>query len=107
LSKYGTFSFVAGVGITSVPNIQLPGDARVFLGIMFNTANNNNDSFTVDINNNKINKNGAIDLFNRNNNGSIITGYFEYTQPLTGKDSINIDINSAAGFSGVVNLYFI
>jgi len=101
------FKFTAGVGITTIPNVQLPGDSRVFLGLMFTGNAINNDTFTVDINNNKIINSAGISLFNIANGSSIINGYFEYTQPLTGKDTIDIEINSSAGFTGVVNLYYI
>jgi hypothetical protein len=102
------FTFTAGAGVaTQVQSIQLPGDARILLGLIFTTFAVTSDTFDFSINNNLIIKNGSCQLFAMNNSQSTTEQYFPYAQPLTGVDLIQITINSAAGQAGVVQLHFI
>ena len=102
------FPFVAGAATqTNINNIQLPGDARIFLGLIFTTFAATGDTFTLSINNNVIIQNGSCQLHAMNNSASITELYFPYPQPLTGTDKIEIVVTSIAGQSGVLQLHFI
>ena len=100
--------FNATAGNFVVGNIQLPGDARLFLGLIFTTpVTPATDTFTMTLNNNKIIDNGSIELHSITNGYSITTQYFEYLQPLTGKDIFNFQLNTSAGMPGILQLHYI
>jgi hypothetical protein len=100
-------SFTAGAGTSQVQNIQLPGDIKLFLGLIFTPTTDNADTFNIAINNNLFIDNGSIFLHSSDNSQSIKSQYFEYSQPLSGKDSFDIEITSAAGLTGVLQLHYI
>jgi hypothetical protein len=99
--------FTAPAGASLVNNINLPGDARLFLGLIFTSGAGDQDTFNLTLNNNLIIDNAAIALHDPQMSGSITSHYFPYNQPLTGKDIFNIAINSVAGFSGVLEIHYI
>lgn len=102
------FKFVAGAATaTTINGIQLPGDARIFLGLIFTTFDKPIDTFSLTINNNIIIKNGSCQLHAMNNSASTTELYFPYPQPLTGTDLIQIVVNSNAGQTGVIQLHYI
>ena len=98
--------FQAPLGLFQINNIQLPGDARLFLGLMFTPGAIASDAFTMTLNNNKIIDNASIGLNSQDNGASITTGYFEFLQPLTGKDVFNFQLNTG-GLSGILQLHYI
>lgn len=98
--------FTAPLGQFTINNIQLPGDARLFLGLIFTPKSINTDTFSMTLNNNKIIDNASIILNAQENSYSITTGYFEFLQPLTGKDVFRFDLFTA-GLSGVLQLHYI
>jgi len=99
--------FNAPIGQFTINNIQLPGDARLFLGLVFTLVNDVSDTFTMTLNNNKIIDNASMLLHGANTNYSITTQYFEYLQPLTGKDVFTFQLNTLAGMVGVLQLHYI
>ena len=100
--------FNATAGNFLIQNIQLPGDARLFLGLVFTKPPTfDTDAFTMTLNNNRIIDNGNIGLHSYLNGYSITTQYFEYLQPLTGKDIFAFQLNTAAGMQGMVQLHYI
>jgi len=99
--------FVATAGNFLINNIQLPGDARLFLGLVFTQTQSDADTFTMTLNNNKIIDNGAIILHSIVNGASITTQYFEYLQPLTGKDIFTFQLNTIGGMVGTLQLHYI
>jgi len=102
------FKFNAGAATaTTINSVQLPGDARIFLGLIFTTFDKPVDTFSLTINNNLIIKNGSCQLHAMNNSQSITELYYPYPQPLTGTDLIEIVVNSNAGQVGVVQLHYI
>lgn len=98
--------FNAALGQFTINNIQIPGDARLFLGLVFTAGASNTDTFTLTLNNNKIIDNASIQLQSQDNAFSITTGYFQFLQPLTGKDVFKIDLVTA-GLQGVLQLHYI
>lgn len=99
--------FVAGAGAFTINNIKLPGDAVMLLGLIFTPSNNNADTFTVALNNNKFIDNGSILLHSSQNSQGTRKGYFEYYQPLTGTDSFSINLNTVAGMTGNLDFHYI
>lgn len=99
--------FQATLGQFTINNIQLPGDARLFLGLLFTYGNDMQDAFTMTLNNNKIIDNGSIIAHAINTNYSVTTQYFEYLQPLTGKDIFRFDLNTIGGMNGILQLHYI
>ena len=100
--------FNATAGNFLINNIQLPGDARLFLGLMFTKVPTpDTDTFTMTLNNNKVIDNANINLHSLNNNACITTQYFEYLQPLTGKDIFAFQLNTTAGMIGTLQLHYI
>jgi len=100
-------NFNVPIGQSTLGNINLPGDARLFLGLVFNSVADVNDTFNMTLNNNKIIDNGSIFLHSGQNNYSVTTQYFEYLQPLTGKDVFKFDLVTLGGFTGVLQLHYI
>jgi len=98
--------FIASLGQFTINNIQLPGDARLLLGVIFTTGSAVTDTFTMTLNNNKIIDNASIQLNSQDNGPSITTGYFEFLQPLTGKDVFRFDLFTS-GLTGTLQLHFI
>ena len=102
--------FQAPLGQFTINNIQLPGDARLFLGLIFTNTDLRAgalDTFTMTLNNNKIIDNGSIVLFSQSNSQSVTTQYYQFLQPLTGKDVFNFQLNTAGGLDGVLQLHYI
>lgn len=100
-------SFTAPIGAGTLQAIQLPGDARMFLGFIFTNSVNVGDTFTMTINNNKIIDTASIRLHSIENSQSIKTKYYPYTQPLSGQDKIQFTLNTIAGMTGVIQLHYI
>lgn len=100
-------NFTVGIGQSTLNNIKLPGDSKLLLGLIFTPTTDNRDVFNVSINNNKIVDNASLFLHSSDNSQSIKSQYFEYIQPLSGKDSIVIDITTQTGLSGVLQLHYI
>jgi hypothetical protein len=100
-------SFSAPLGQFVINNIQLPGDARLFLGLLFTTSISDTDTFTMTLNNNKIIDNASILLHSINNSASVTTQYYQYLQPLTGKDIFTFQLNTGGAFKGVLQLHYI
>lgn len=98
--------FTAPLGQFTINNIQLPGDARLLLGLIFTFDNIVTDTFTMTINNNKIIDNASIPLNSQGNSQAITMGYFEFLQPLTGKDVFKFDLFTS-GLQGVLQLHYI
>jgi hypothetical protein len=99
-------SFSASSGSFDVTNLNLPGDAKLFLGLIFTEPPLASDTFTLSINNNKIIINGSVMLHSMVNSQSIKSQYFEYLQPLSGKDIIELTLETG-GMNGVVQLHYI
>lgn len=100
--------FVATGGNFLINNIQLPGDALLFLGLIFTPSLTPlQDTFTMTLNNNRIIDNASIDLHSITNSYSITTSYYEYLQPLTGKDIFTFQLNTFAGQTGILDLHYI
>jgi len=103
--------FQAPLGQFTINNIQLPGDARLFLGLIFNTDGRvfigSQGTFTMTLNNNKIIDNASIDLHSNLNSQSITTQYYQYLQPLTGKDVFNFQLNTGGETTGLLQLHYI
>ena len=101
------FSFVASAGVaTQINNVALPGDARVFLGIMFDRVNLG-DSFSLSINNNLIIKNSSAWNWSQVAGSSVTLGYFPCPQPLSGTDIIEITYLSNTGTAAIIDIHFI
>lgn len=100
-------AFVVGAGTNKVNNINLPGDSKLLLGIIFTPTEDVTDTFDMSINNNKVVDNGSVYLHSSDNSQSISSQYFEYIQPLSGKDSFDIEITSQAGLTGVLQFHYI
>jgi len=100
-------SFSAPLGQFVINNIQLPGDARLFLGLIFTSTVSDTDTFTMTLNNNKIIDNASIFLHATNNSASVTTQYYQYLQPLTGKDIFTFQLNTGGAFKGVLQLHYI
>lgn len=100
-------NFTAGAGTSTINNIKLPGDSKLLLGIIFTPTGDVNDTFDISINNNKIVDNASVFLHSSDNSQSISSQYFEYIQPLSGKDSIIVDITSSAGLIGILQFHYI
>jgi len=98
--------FNATLGQFTINNIQIPGDARLFLGLIFTKGALETDTFTLTLNNNKIIDNASIQLQSIDNAYSVATGYFQFLQPLTGKDVFKIDLITA-GLQGTLQLHYI
>lgn len=102
--------FTAPIGQFTINNIQLPGDARLFLGLIFGNTGlraSDTDTFTMTLNNNKIIDNGSIVLFSSANSQSVTTQYYQFLQPLTGKDVFTFQLNTAGGYQSVLQLHYI
>lgn len=99
--------FVAPTGQFTINNVQLPGDARLFLGLIFTPASDVSDTFNMVLNNNKIIDSASIYLHSNLNSFSITTQYYQYLQPLTGKDVFNFQLNTIAGMTGVLQIHYI
>lgn len=99
--------FNAPIGQFTINNISIPGDARLFLGLLFTFVNDVSDTFTFTLNNNKIIDNGSMICHAVNTNYSVTTQYFEYLQPLTGKDILEFQLNTLAGMIGVLQVHYI
>jgi len=99
--------FVASAGSFTINNIEIPGDATLFLGLMFTPTGNAMDTFTMAINNNKIIDNGSVKLHSPDNSQSIKSQYFPYMQPLTGKDVLAFQLQTTSGLTGVLQLHYI
>ena len=67
--------FTAPLGQFTINNIQLPGDARLFLGLIFTADPRgfgvNTNTFTMTLNNNKIIDNASIDLHSNLNSHEV------------------------------------
>jgi len=99
--------FVASAGSFIVNNIELPGDSTLLLGFMFTPSFDVSDTFTIAINNNKIIDNASIFLHSPDNSQSIDSQFFPYMQPLTGKDLINVVLQTVGGMTGVLQIHYI
>jgi hypothetical protein len=100
------FVFNQVVGSTSV-QISLPGDARILLGISFDTANVG-DTFDLTINNNKFLDNVSTYLHSGNvllNAG--FQNFVSYSQPLASKNSIQLVSRSGGAFLNTFTVYYI
>ena len=100
-------NFVAPAGNFTIQQIALPGDAKLLLGIIFTPGASNSDTFNLSINNNKVVDNASIFLHSSANSQSIKTQYYEYLQPLSGKDAFEIVLNTSAGLTGVIDFHYI
>jgi hypothetical protein len=78
----------------------------LLLGVIFTTGAVTTDTFTMTLNNNKIIDNASIQLNSQDNGASITTGYYEFLQPLTGKDVFRFDLFTS-GLTGTLQLHFI
>jgi hypothetical protein len=100
--------FITQVGSVNIQNINLPGDVRLFLGIIFLTQADDLDQFTLTINNNLIVQSGSVKLNTPFNSQAITTQYFEYPQALSGKDSIEVTYQSSvANINNIIEFHFI
>jgi len=99
--------FAVNVGSTAVQNINLPGDARLFLGLVFLKVADDLDQFTLTINNNLMIQQGSTKAHSLE--PSLINSqYYEYPQPLSGKDTIEITYTSGVGnINNIVELHYI
>ena len=99
--------FTTQVGSTSVQNINLPGDCRLFLGIVFLTKADPLDQFTLTINNNLIIQSGSV-VAHSLEPALIDSQYYEYPQPLSGKDTIELVYTSSVGnTNNIVEFHYI
>jgi len=99
--------FTAPLGQFTIQNNQLPGDARLFLGLMFTSSIDPSDTFNMILNNNKIIDSASIMLHSMSASWCITTQYYQYLQPLTGKDVFNFQLNTIAGMTGTLQLHYI
>jgi hypothetical protein len=87
-------SFAAGVGNTTV-NVELPGDARLLLGICFD-MNDQGATFDLTINNGGVIDNGSVQTHVMLNPMNGIN-YIFYNYPLSSKTSIDLVYTSVLG----------
>lgn len=99
--------FAVAVGPDEIQNINLPGDARLFLGLIFTTVTDDSDIFTMSINNEKIVDNGSMLLHSIANPHNLQRSYFEYLRPLSGKDQLQFTTDTIGGMTGVLELHYI
>ena len=99
--------FITQVGSVNIQNIQLPGDSRLFLGLVFLTKADPLDQFTLTINNNLIVQNASV-VAHSLEPSLINSQFYEYPQPLSGKDTIEIVYQSSvANINNIVDLHYI
>lgn len=99
--------FTTQVGTTNIQNINFPGDSRLFLGIVFLTKADPLDQFTLTINNNLIVQNGSV-VAHSLEPALINSQYYEYPQPLSGKDTIEVTYTSAVGnTNNIIEFHYI
>lgn len=98
---------VAAASSSIVSNIQLPGDAKILLGIMFTPTTATDDTFSLSVNNVKFIAGASILLHSSENSQCIQDGFFPYYQPLSGTDTFELTVISVAGLNGVIEFKYI
>jgi nucleosome binding factor SPN SPT16 subunit len=97
-------SFTTAVGTTAV-NIELPGDARLLLGIAFENPQSG-DTFDLSINNGGVIDNGSVPLHSIN----VLTAgvnYITYNFPLSSKTSIDLAYLGTGAIEQHIDIFYI